>query len=89
MDFEWDPEKATTNLAKHGVAFAEAAEVFGDDLSSTAIDPDHSEDEKRYLLFGRTPSGRHLVVSFTERGDRIRLISARAMTRRERKAHEQ
>ena len=89
MDFEWDPEKAEDNLAKHGVSFAEATEIFGDDLSSTAADPEHSHGERRYLIFGRSRSDKYLVVSFTERGDTLRLISARAMTRRERKAYEQ
>lgn len=88
MDFEWDPEKARRNRRLHGVSFAEAAEVFGDRLSSTVADPDHSQGEDRYLTFGQTSSGRHLVVAFTERGGRIRLISAREMTRRERKAYE-
>lgn len=89
MDFEWDPEKAEDNLAKHGVSFAEATEVFGDDLSSTVADPEHSHGERRYLIFGRSRSGKYLVVSFAERGDTLRLISARVMTRRERKAYEQ
>jgi hypothetical protein len=89
MDFEWDPVKAAANVARHGVHFEEACEVFGDVLSSTTMDPDHSEGEQRYLIFGRTLSARHLVVAFTERGDKIRLISARAMTRPERRAHEQ
>ena len=62
MIFEWDPEKAEHNLAKHRVSFTEATEVFGDDLSSTAADPDHSEDEQRYVIFGKTRSDRHLVV---------------------------
>jgi uncharacterized protein len=89
MDFEWDDEKARLNLAAHNVSFAEATEVFGDELSSTASDPDHSEGERRYLIFGRTGSGRCLVVAFTERGSRIRLISAREMTGRERREYEQ
>ena len=86
MDFEWDPQKARENLDKHGVSFAEATEVFGDDLSSTVADPDHSEP--RYVIFGQSRAGKHLVIAFTERGDRIRLISARGMTRRERRAYE-
>lgn len=88
MDFEWNPEKARRNRRVHGVSFPEAAEVFGDELSSTVADPDHSQGENRYLTFGQTNSGRHLVVAYTERGSRIRLISARQMTRRERKAYE-
>ena len=88
MQFEWDSRKARDNERKHGVDFEEATDAFEDDHSSTAVDPDHSVGEARYLLFGRTRSGRYLVVGFTERGDRIRLISARPMTRRERQAYE-
>ena len=89
MDFEWDPAKARLNESKHGVSFFEACEVFDDDHSSAVRDPDHSVDENRYLIFGVSKGGRYLVVSYTERDDRIRLISARQMTPRERKAYEQ
>lgn len=89
MEFEWDSHKARKNLRSHSVSFPEATEIFGDELSSTVPDPDHSEGERRYLIFGQTLAGRHLVAVFTERADRIRLISARRMTRRERKAYEQ
>ena len=89
MQFEWDPEKARANEAKHGVTFAEATEIFADSLSSTVADPDHSEHEDRFVIFGRSATNRYLVASFTERGDRIRIISARMMTRRERTAYEQ
>jgi len=89
MDFEWDPEKARANESKHAVSFIEACEVFDDDHSSAVPDPDHSSDEDRYLIFGMSKAGKHLVVSYTERRDRIRLISARTMTPRERKAYEQ
>lgn len=89
MEFEWDPDKAGRNLAKHGVSFPEAATVFGDPLALTYYDPDHSEDEDRYLTFGQSSSGRFLVVSHTDRDDRIRIISARTMTRRERKSYEE
>ena len=88
LNFEWDPAKAATNLVKHAVSFAEATEVFADGLSSTAMDPDHSEGEERHLIFGRTLADKYLVVSFTERSGTIRLISARAMTRQERRAYE-
>jgi uncharacterized DUF497 family protein len=87
--FEWDPDKARDNEQKHGVTFLEASEVFEDDHSSSIPDPDHSTNEQRYLIFGISRQGRHLVVSYTERGDRIRLISARQMTPRERRAYEQ
>jgi uncharacterized DUF497 family protein len=89
VNFEWHEEKARSNLAKHGVSFTEATEVFGDELSATVPDPDRSESEQRFLVFGQTLGGRHVVVAFAERSGRIRLISARAMTRRERKAYEQ
>ena len=87
--FEWDPEKARENEQKHDVTFLEASEVFGDDQSSSVRDPDHSVGEERYLIFGVSKQGKHLVVSYTERDERIRLISARQMTSRERKAYEQ
>ena len=86
--FEWDPEKARDNEQKHGVAFAEASQVFDDDHSSSVRDPDHSISEERYLIFGISKGGKHLVVAYTERGERIRLISARHMTSSERKAYE-
>jgi uncharacterized DUF497 family protein len=87
--FEWDSDKARDNEQKHGVSFLEASEVFDDDHSSTVHDPDHSATEARYLIFGASKQGKHLVVSYTERGERIRLISARAMTSRERRAYEE
>lgn len=89
MEFEWDRDKAARNLAKHGVEFAEAATVFGDPLAITFHDPDHSDDEDRFLTFGHSIAERLLVVSHTERGDATRIISARAATRRERKIHEE
>lgn len=88
MDFEWDKTKDSSNQKKHGISFAEASEVFNDDLSSCVPDPDHSYREERYLLFGVSSKGTYLVVSFTERGEAIRIISARRMTRQERKAYE-
>ena len=87
MEFEWDPDKAARNLAKHGVAFHEAATVFGDPLAVTYLDPDHSEEEDRFLTFGRSSEGHLLVVSHTDREDRTRIISARRATRKERKAY--
>ena len=89
MEFEWDPEKAARNLAKHDVSFHEAATVFGDPLATTYDDPDHSDEEDRFLTFGHTSDGRLLVVSHTDRGDRTRIISARKATRKERKQHEE
>lgn len=89
MEFEWDPDKAAGNLAKHGVSFQEAATVFGDPLAITYFDPDHSADEDRFVTFGHSSGGALLVVCHTDRGDRVRIISARRATRRERKAHEE
>lgn len=88
MEFEWDDAKAESNEEKHGVTFAEAMTVFGDPLALTGYDPKHSEDEDRYLTMGTSESGRLLIVSHTDRDDRIRIISAREATRRERKDYE-
>jgi uncharacterized protein len=87
MRFEWDPEKARRNIAKHGVSFEEAATAFADSLSITRFDPDHSEDEDRFLLLGATHAGRLVVVAHTDRGNSIRIISARIATRRERRTY--
>ncbi len=89
LEFEWDAEKARANEQKHGVTFLEASEVFGDAQASSVRDPDHSLAEERYLIFGVSRGGRYLVVAYTERDGRIRLISARQMTPRERRAYEQ
>ena len=88
MKFEWDPRKATANASKHGISFGEAATVLGDPLGRTVSDPDHSSAEDRYITVGRSNRARLLIVSHTERGDRVRIISARELTRRERKAYE-
>jgi uncharacterized protein len=89
MEFEWDPRKAAGNLGKHKVSFVEAATVFGDQLSITVYDPDHSVREHRFITIGWSNRRRLLMVAHTERGDRIRIISARRLTRAERKAYEQ
>lgn len=89
MSFEWDPRKATSNLAKHGVSFDEAASVFVDPLAASGPDPDHSIDESRYVTFGVSGLGRLLVVSHTHRSGAIRIISARRATRAERKIYEE
>jgi len=89
MRFEWDGAKAADNLARHGVSFEEAATVFRDALSQTGRDPDHSIDEERFVVFGVSARGRLLVVAHTERGDTIRIISARAATPSERKIYEE
>jgi len=89
MAFEWDSNKAATNLAKHGVSFEEAKTVFDDPLYIDFYDLDHSDDEHRYIMIGMSEQNRLLLVAYTERGDVIRLISAREATRAERKAYEQ
>ena len=88
MRFEWDREKAETNLRKHRISFDEAASVFLDALSITIPDPDHSVGERRFLTLGTSASGRLLVVAHTEERSTIRLISARAATAAERKRYE-
>ncbi len=89
MDFEWDDAKAARNLAKHGVSFHDAATVFGDPLSKTYYDPDHSDDEDRYITIGQSSSAHVLIVSHTDREDRIRIISARRANRKERRSYEE
>ena len=89
MDFEWDPGKAETNLRKHDVAFVEASTVFGDDLAITVPDPDHSDAEDRYITIGWSTFRRLLMVSHTDRDGKIRIISARELTRTERKDYEE
>jgi len=89
MNFEWDKKKAIENLRKHGVAFDEATTIFADPLAITYHDPEHSMAEDRYLTFGHSSQGRLLVVSHTDRDDRIRPISAREMTRKEKSDYEQ
>lgn len=86
--FEWDLKKAKTNLGKHGVSFEEACTAFKDPLSLTIDDPLHSNDEKRLVLIGMSYDNRILVVVHTERGDKIRIISARKATKKERKYYE-
>lgn len=87
-EFEWDPDKAESSLLNHGVAFAEAATVFFDPLSITVPDPLHSGDESRFVITGLSFGQRYLVVVHVDRGDRIRIISARLVTPSERKKYE-
>lgn len=89
MFFEWDSRKAAANLRKHGVSFEEAMTVFLDDHSLTGADPDHSIGELRWLIIGRSARGRMLVVAHADDGGIIRLISARAATRREIRLYEE
>ena len=89
MEFEWDPRKNEANIRKHGVAFSEAATVFGDVLSITVPDPDHSQEEDRYIITGMSGQNRLMMVAHLERGERIRIISARGLNRSEKRDYEE
>ena len=89
LEFVWDPAKAAANLRKHGVSFPEATTAFADPNSLTVSDPDHSATEERLILLGLSTRSRLLIVAHTERGDVIRLISARKATRKERTTYEE
>jgi uncharacterized DUF497 family protein len=88
LKISWHEAKASENERKHGVTFAEAVSALADPLATTLPDPDHSEGEHRFLTFGMSSSGRHLVVSHAEKRDTLRIISARPLTRREREIYE-
>jgi len=89
LEFEWGPKKAAINRRRHGVTFEEAATVFGNPLAAIFPDEDHSTAEQREIIVGHSDQNRLLLVSFTERGDRIRIISARRATKRERLDYEE
>jgi uncharacterized DUF497 family protein len=89
VQFEWDPAKAAANLANHGVTFEEALTVFMDPLARIYEDPDHSEAERREIIVGHSIDRRLLLVSFVERGEMVRLISARPATKKERRDYEE
>ena len=89
MEFEWDPKKSAANERKHNITFQEASTVFGDRLAMTFVDPDHSNNEQRYLTFGLSKYNRLLVVAHTDRGEKSRIISARLMDRKERRIYEE
>lgn len=89
MNFTWDQKKAASNLSKHSVSFEEARTAFDDPLYLDFFDPDHSHDEERYVIVGRSSRNRLLLVRYAERGNAIRLISAREATRRERIDYEE
>ncbi|MBN1863906.1 MAG: BrnT family toxin, partial [Victivallales bacterium] len=89
IDFEWNKNKESRNIEKHGVSFHEAATVFGDPLSWTFPDPYHSIGEHRFLTIGLSAQGKVLVVSHTDRGSRTRIISTRKATKQERRDYEQ
>jgi uncharacterized protein len=88
VEFEWDDEKADSNLKKHGVSFEEGATIFNDPQIATIFDPGHSEDEERNISIGISIQGNLLVMVHTEREERIRLISCRKATNVERKTYE-
>jgi len=89
LEFEWDPKKAPRNLRKHRVSFEEAASVFNDDFATVYEDPDHSPHERRYLSIGASARGRLLIIAYSYRGVRIRIISARQVTKQERETYEE
>jgi len=88
MNFVWDAKKAASNIKKHGVSFEEASTVFFDVLSMTGADPDHSENEERWITFGNSALNRFLVVSHTDSSETVRIISARLGTKFERNLYE-
>ena len=89
MEYEWDQNKAIANLQKHRVSFSEAATVFGDPLSITFPDPDHSIYESRFITIGLSTGDKIIILSHTDRGDNIRIISARKATRKEQRFYEE
>jgi hypothetical protein len=88
VKFEWDSAKATTKFRKHRVSFIEASGAFYDPLGITIFDPEHSHEEDRFITIGLSATGRIVMVAHADRGDRIRIISARELTRRERREYE-
>jgi hypothetical protein len=89
LEFEWDPKKAAANLAKHRVSFEDAATVFGDPLGRIVADPRHSSEEERLVLLGLSEAKHLLAVMYVDRGEAVRIISARRATRGERRHHEE
>ena len=89
MEFDWDPGKAERNRRKHGIGFEEAASVFTDPDELTIYDPDHPLREERFVSVGQSAAGRLLVVGYTERGSKIRIIFARRATPVERLDYEE
>ena len=89
LQFTWDPAKAAANLRKHGVSFEDASTVFRNPLAKVLPDPTHSQQEQRSLIVGHSAGGRLLLVVFTETGERIRIISARDASARERREYEE
>jgi uncharacterized protein len=88
MQFEWDEEKAESNAKKHGVSFEEAQTVWEDYFNIEFFDPVHSVEEPRFLIVGESEAERLLIVAFTERDNRVRIINARELTPKERREYE-
>lgn len=88
LNFEWDGDKARSNITKHKVSFEEASTVFGDWHSATYFDPDHSGNEMRFITIGHSLRGRLIIVAHTDRGNHIRIISARSAAKKERQYYE-
>jgi len=88
LTYAWDKRKESANIKKHGVSFHEASTVFLDDLSMTFYDPDHSDDEDRFITLGISSTGRLLFVSHADRGVTTRIVSAREATKKEREGYE-
>ena len=88
MRFEWDSRKDALNLERHRISFQEASTAFDDPLSIPFFDPDHSDDEDRFILMGASSRGTLLMVAHTYHGERVRIISARLMSREERVRYE-
>ena len=89
MKIEWNPEKAKSNLKKHGISFEEAATALSDPMAASGVDPDHSITEERYVTFGVSEKGRLAVVSHTEKHETIRIISARKASKGEKELYEE
>ena len=89
LQFEWDPKKAKANLKKHEISFEDAMTVFADPLARIFDDAEHSGEERREIIIGTTPRRDMILVSFTAIEDRVRILSARKVTRRERKDYEE
>lgn len=89
IEFEWDPQKDKANRLKHRISFGEAATVLRDPLGITVFDPDHSQEEDRYITVGTSKRGQAVMVAYTDRGNRIRIISARPLSRAEREQYEE
>jgi hypothetical protein len=89
LTFEWDEKKAKENIKKHRVSFEEAKTVFNDPLSVTIYDPDHSIDEYRYIDIGLSSKNRLIVVSYLEKGEKIRIVSSRKATKKEQRDYEE